>query len=481
MATVLRVRQVLASLDAKQKQALLKLLPVSTTVPVVETGAYPSALLGSFPKAESYAILGCVAEALLRLPSSKISLDALFLAIRHYLPTFSAAAETKIRASKTTEPFLSRIISTRMGLESVVRLEEGALRVEETIGGDTVVGHPDLRNNTQIFEIKLTGQLDKNWKDFLLQVFAYGALAEEATDLFLVLPLQTFLWHAEIGDWEEREAFKDLLVGYAEGLMAPSNFEAQMMAAMLLMMYRIGHHAKKEGTLVKTIANFQDYSRPYQIFLSGPQNSNMKISDGDLAAASALVLKNKAQVYVHSQYILNLCGVKEGDDWQVDVLRKNLQYTRAFGGKGVVVHVGKSVKMPIAEALETMRKAITKCLDAAHKDCPLLLETPAGQGTETLTDMKEFLDFVESFHDDRLRMCLDTCHVFACGHKPVDYIQSALSRPGLLKLIHYNDSLGDCGSCVDRHGPIGLGKIGIETMTEIAALCSSAGLPMVIE
>jgi deoxyribonuclease-4 len=481
MASTLRVRQVLGSLDSKQKQALLKLLPVSAAVPVVETGPYPSALLTSFPKAESYALLGCVAEALLRLPSSKIGLDALFLAIRHYLPTFSADAESKVRASKTTEPFLNRLVSTRMGLESVVRSEEGALRVEETIGSAPVVGHPDLRNDTQIFEIKLTGQLDKNWSAFLLQVFAYGALAEEATDLYLVLPLQTYLWHAEIGDWDEREDFKTLLVGYAQSVLAPSNLEAQLLAAMLLAMYNIGHHTQKQGSIAATIANLQDYSRPYQIFLSGNRNTKMNITDGDLAASLALVTKKNAKIYVHSQYLLNLCSVKEGDDWQVDVLKKNLQYTRAFGGKGVVVHVGSAKKMPIKDALETMRKAIAKCLDAATKDCPLLLETPAGEGTDTLTDMKEFLDFVDSFHDDRLRICLDTCHVFACGHNPIDYIQKALARPGLLKLIHYNDSKRECGSCVDRHAPIGLGHIGIEKMTEIAVLCSSAGLPMVVE
>jgi len=130
-----------------------------------------------------------------------------------------------------------------------------------------------------------------------------------------------------------------------------------------------------------------------------------------------------------------------------------------------------------------MRAAIGRCLEHAHADCPLLLETPAGQGTELLTDMKEFLDFVESFGSPKLRVCLDTCHVFASGHDPKAYLETALARPGLLKLVHYNDSLGACGSCVDRHAHIatGEGLIGFPKMSEIAAICSTHTIPMVIE
>ena len=128
-----------------------------------------------------------------------------------------------------------------------------------------------------------------------------------------------------------------------------------------------------------------------------------------------------------------------------------------------------------------MRAAIRLAMEHATVDCPLLLETPAGQGTETLKDMNEFLNFVESFKDQRVRVCLDTCHVFACGHKPLEYIGAALARPALLKLIHFNDSLGGCGSCVDRHASIGAGNIGMEGMRAIAETCTAAGLPMIIE
>jgi deoxyribonuclease-4 len=204
------------------------------------------------------------------------------------------------------------------------------------------------------------------------------------------------------------------------------------------------------------------------------------VDDSDIAATLGLVQKNNAKIYVHSQYIINLCAPNIEDNWNTKLLIKNLQVTRAFGGRGVVVHVGKSTKQTLEDALEKMRLAIHSCLEHATAECPILLETPAGQGTETLTDMNAFLDFIDSFKDNRIRMCLDTCHVFACGHKPLEYIDAALKR-GTLQLIHFNDSLGACGSCVDRHAFVGTGNIGLEGMTQIANACHKANLPMIIE
>lgn len=222
-------------------------------------------------------------------------------------------------------------------------------------------------------------------------------------------------------------------------------------------------------------------SRPYQIFLSGPQSSHMNIKPEDLAAAKKVLDARKLNVFVHSQYIINLCAKDVKDNWHTNLLQKSLEYTRAFGGKGVVVHVGKSTDQPMDQALENMRKAILTCLPYATEECPLLLETPAGQGTEVLRGMNEFIDFVDGFKDKRLRMCLDTCHVFACKHDPLAYLFKANSRPGLLKLVHYNDSLGTCGSCVDRHALVGSGHIGFEKMSDVAEFCTEHNIPMVIE
>lgn len=250
-------------------------------------------------------------------------------------------------------------------------------------------------------------------------------------------------------------------------------------AAELSAMYKIGHHAPKFPTLIKTVNEFPDPRRPYQIFLGGPQSSTMKVTDGDLAATSAFIAASKLKVYVHSQFIINLSN---DDKWNAVLLGQNLKYAVALGCRGVVVHVGKATSKPYAVALDIMRANIMCALEYATEDCPLLLETPAGQGTETLKGEDEFIAFVESFGaGSKLRVCLDTCHVFACGHKPMQFINKLAEKTDMLKLIHFNDSLEPCGSCKDRHAPIGGGHIGFAGMEEIAKRCDEMGLSMVIE
>ena len=485
MATpnTIRVRQILSNLNVNQKTALKKLLPPKLSVPDVVTNKYPSALLGIFPEDDigKYAHLGIVTEELLRLPSAELHVETLLEVLRGYLSDFSDVHEAKLRKSVTTQPYLDCVKATRVSLESVLR-EEGPLKFEDEIVFGSVAGHPDMWNKTQVFEVKTTGMMKENWTQFLFQVFAYGALMPEAKDVYLVLPLQKLVWHYSLAGWAKRTEFRTFLTSWSTTAQT-DKVMSQMNAAILCNDHCIGSHIGKQKTLTETVMAVALSPAPYQIFLSGPQNSNIKADDKDIASARALVEQTGARIFVHSQYLINLSNKTTEDAWHEKLLIKNLQVCRAFGGKGVVVHVGKSVKLRKEEALEQMRGAITRVLEHAHLDCPLLLETPAGQGTELLTDMKEFLDFVESFNSTNVRVCVDTCHVFAAGHDPKTYLESALARPGLLKLVHYNDSLGDCGSCVDRHAHIasGEGLIGFDKMSEIAELCSTHNIPMVIE
>ena len=248
--------------------------------------------------------------------------------------------------------------------------------------------------------------------------------------------------------------------------------------------HNIGYHAKKLKTVTATLLNLQQVNnKPYQMFLSGPQSTKIEIKDKELQEANAVQQSSQVRMYVHSAYIINLChepGTKE--DYGVVCLQKNLQYANIMGLKGVVVHVGKSTTMPLALALENMRKNVIMALDAATETCPLLLETPAGQGTETLTTYGDFVTFVQSFNTPKLRICVDTCHVFATGQNPLEYIQKIYALdPTLLKLVHFNDSQTPCGSCVDRHAYIGTGKIGYTALKEIADYCKDRGIPMLVE
>lgn len=475
--TTMRVRQILEHLSTPDKAELKKLLPKGIKMPELETARYPSALLGIFPKDTAYSFLGSIAEDLLRLTAVEIKNETLVERIRIYYPDVPQSAIDSVLRSKTTEPFLHLLRETRTKMEAVIR---APLSYEQVLVHGTVEGHPDAINETQVFEVKLTGMLKQNWVAFLFQVFAYAAIQVSVRDVYLVLPLQQTVWKWSLDGWMNRKAYREFLVAKSKKIQEDSL--ADMFVGNLLReQYFIGFHAPKHKSLMDTVRALPDYRKPYQIFLGGPQSTSLRIEDGELAATAGLIADNHVNLYVHSQYMINLCTLGAGDDWNVKLLMKNLQYAAAIGSKGVVVHVGKSTDKPIPEAMENMKKNLVRCLEAATVSCPLLLETPAGQGTETLKAQDEFIEFVTSIKDPRLGVCLDTCHVFACGHKPLDYISRFDAHPGLLKLCHYNDSAAPCGSCVDRHAFMGTGHIGMNGMRDIALLCSSKGVPMIIE
>jgi len=477
----IRVRNLLSHMNPIQRAELKKLLPPKLKVPDAPDTRYPNALLSIFKKEECYAQLGYVTEELLRLTPADVTVEAACVAALKWDPTLTADALDKVRKSKTTQPFLDHIIATRRKVDQVAK---GPLRYDEVVAAGAVQGHPDARTDTQLFEVKMTGQMKENWVSFLYQLFSYGALAPEATDAYLVLPLQELVWHADLRTWTDRAKFAAFLNSTATTRNAHESEDA-LTGALLRELYLIGFHASKEKSLPSTILNMalQVGPKPIQIFLSGPQNSKMNIADDELAAAAAAMHQTKLNLFIHSQYIINLCAEPgKQDDYHTSLLIKNLQYANAIGCKGVVVHVGKSTDKELPQAIENMRTNLARALEYATESCPILLETPAGQGSETLTTYTDFVEFVLKFKDPRLRVCVDTCHVFACGHNPLDYVKRLTQyNKKLLKLVHYNDSATPCGSRLDRHAFMGTGHIGMKGMIDIATHCHDHKFPMVIE
>lgn len=483
--THLRVRQIL---DSAGTAALRRMIPYGFA-PALKTEAYPSALLSYFPKKLKYACLGVLAEKLLCLDTAEdIHAESLAAAVKQTFTAFglstTLAGFDKVLASKTTQPFLNILMTTRYTMD--VHLVGKKPACGSVLKGTHVMGHPDARTPTQIFEIKLTGEYEKNWTYFLCQLFAYAALDPAATDLYLVLPLQTAVVRFDVRGWAGRSAYLARLEAAAAAMlapapMAPSAPSVPLGGAAIVHKHAIGSHMPKHPTLLETVRALPR-GVPSQIFLGPPQNARLVAKDADIAAAAAELTRRGLDVYVHAPYILNLSAVpKGGDDWATRLLERNLTIGAALGAKGVVVHVGKSTGRAEREAIESMRDFITRVLPAATPACPLLLETPAGQGTELLRGMDEFIDFVESFDTPCFRACLDTCHVFACGHCPVKYVDAMLAKPGLLRLVHYNDSMDVCGACKDRHAYVGTGKIGLDVLEAVAERCTAAAIPMVIE
>ncbi len=475
----IRVRALLSLMNSVEKAELKKLLPPKLAVPEEPAGTrYPAALLGILPAGEQYSLAGWITEDMLRYPPAEITVMRLQVVTAKWYPAVAPEALAKLVKSKTTEPYLEHLRQTRIKMRTSA---SGDLRYDEEVGGGgPVVGHPDARTDRQIYEVKMTGQLKQNWVDFLFQVFSYAALAPEVHDVYLALPLQEILWHYNVTTWVKREAFRPAL--YEAAKKKDTSGGTGLAAMKLVETYHIGSHMPKLKSLVATVHSLPP-GRPAQIFLAGPQSSRLQIADSELGETNVAIHATGTQLFIHSPYLINLCTPADKDDgYHTALLVKNLQYGVAMGARGVVVHVGKSTTQDLPTAMSHMRANVQAALAHATPDCPLLLETPAGQGTEVLRTWAEFMGFVADINDPRLRVCVDTCHVFACGTNPHEYLQQCLTtHPGAAKLIHFNDSATPCGSCLDRHAFCGQGHIGLDTMTAIAQTAHSAGIPMVIE
>jgi deoxyribonuclease-4 len=332
---------------------------------------------------------------------------------------------------------------------------------------------------TQVYEIKLTGMLKDNWIYFVFQAFSYAALLPATNQVNIVLPLQQHIWTCDVSAWTGRAAYLAALQEastYYQTTAAANKLEADEICACCC----IGSHVDRRGPFHQSIAHIKDGSVPYQFFLSGNQSSRINIKEDDIAATRAHIEATGARIFIHSPYIINLAATPgEADDYHVGCLKETARIAAAMGCSGVVVHVGKATDKEPEVAMANFRANMAAALEAATPQCPILLETPAGQGTEMLRTPEEFTYFVTSFNDRRLRACIDTCHVFACGHEPLQYIQEFPRQ--YLKLIHFNDSEGLLGSCVDRHAFMGLGRIGLSTMRAIAEFAAAAGVPALIE
>ena len=88
---------------------------------------------------------------------------------------------------------------------------------------------------------------------------------------------------------------------------------------------------------------------------------------------------------------------------------------------------------------------------------------------------------------DKLGICLDTCHIWDGGYDIVHDLDGVLNEfdriIGLerLKAIHLNDSLNPCGSHKDRHARIGEGCIGLDALVSVINHPQLRNLPFILE
>ncbi len=476
----LRIRQLLDKIGGTGRRGLNKYLP-SYSLPEDTKGMFPNAILSSYLQ-DKYSEVGILTEKLVLMPSS---VDIAVL-ISH-LPHITDATKEKIIRSKTTADYLVKLQTTQKILSDFLETQGFSLaniELDKELIGENIVGHPDgVIGSKIVIEVKTTSKLDSDHPYFIQQLSAYMALNSEFTHGILVLPLQSTI--VVIENWTQRPKYLQVLEEKAAKIIStiPTISMADLFTVQhLIQFHSIGHHIEKSKTLLETVVNMNP-AVPYQIFIASNMSSHLNIKDEDLNAAGEWVRNQKIKLYIHAPYIINLAANTE-DNWNVNYMCKLMEYGKRLGASGVVVHVGKSVALDLTVAYDQMTYAVFSILEHTDPSCPLLIETPAGQGTEMLRDKDEFVQFIQQFISEeiptKIGACVDTCHVFACGYKPSEYVDF-IGKTGLLRLVHYNDSLDICGSCKDRHASVGRGHIGLPEMTAVADFCAANNIHMIIE
>ncbi|HEX2161903.1 MAG TPA: deoxyribonuclease IV [Thermoleophilaceae bacterium] len=255
----------------------------------------------------------------------------------------------------------------------------------------------------------------------------------------------------------------------------------------------IGAHVSTAGGLVKAHGRGVEIgAEAIQVFNQSPRMWRpTRWKDDDVAAFRELMADGPiGSVVIHAVYLIN-CASKDPEIRAKSrtSLIHSLRMGAAIGADGVVLHPGSTVGEPHGEAIERVGELLREAL-AESESCPLLLEDTAGAGNTLGRSFEELAQLIElAGGDDRLGLCLDSCHLLASGfdvrtpagiEKVMDDCVAIVGEQRL-RCVHVNDSQTPLGSNRDRHAPLGDGELGAEGCGAFLSEPRFEGLPAIFE
>jgi deoxyribonuclease-4 len=228
----------------------------------------------------------------------------------------------------------------------------------------------------------------------------------------------------------------------------------------------------------------------FQFFTRNPRGSKAKKMDVQDAQALMDLARqhNFAPIIAHAPYTLNPCAadprVREFARLVVTEDLANLEY---LPGVLYNFHPGNHVGQGMETGLELVAGLLNETL-RPQQTTTVLLETMSGKGTEVGSSFEEIAAILERVElQDKVGVCLDTCHIYAAGYDIVNNLDGVLESfdktIGLsrLKAVHLNDSLTPLASRKDRHARIGRGTIGLDAIIEFINHPRLRQLPFCLE
>ena len=172
----------------------------------------------------------------------------------------------------------------------------------------------------------------------------------------------------------------------------------------------------------------------------------------------------------HDSYLINLASPNPVlRRRSLDSFRAELGRGRALGLDFLVTHPGNATDGDISSGIARNASAVSEALERCPDGPRVLLELTAGAGTSVggkFEDLAAIREAVGAPLNQRVGVCVDTCHAFSSGYDLVgDYegVWRAFDDTlGLasLELFHLNDSKHPFASHRDQHEMIGEGTLG---------------------
>ena len=256
-------------------------------------------------------------------------------------------------------------------------------------------------------------------------------------------------------------------------------------------MFKIGCHLSSSGGyLAMGKEAVRIGANAFQFFTRNPRGGAAKPLDlNDINAFNEYRKENSIiSVLAHAPYTMNACAKDAGlREFAKNTMLDDIYRLDNIDGAMYNFHPGSHVSQGVEIGIDYISSMLNEVIKEDQKTI-ILLETMAGKGSEvgrSFEEIKAIIDKTEL--NEKLGVCLDTCHVYDAGYDIVNNLDSVLDEfqkiIGLdrLKAIHLNDTKNSFSSHKDRHEKIGDGFLGIEAITKIINHEKLKELPFFLE
>lgn len=256
-------------------------------------------------------------------------------------------------------------------------------------------------------------------------------------------------------------------------------------------MFRIGCHISSAGGYLamgqRAVALG---ANTLAFFTRNPRGGSAKAADpADAREFLTLCSAEDIDLLVaHAPYTMNPCAEKPHvQEFARLAMREDLQRMELTPGQFYNFHPGSHVGLGIPIGIEKIIAVLNESL-FPEMTTTVLLETMAGKGSEVggrFEELRAIIDGVQL--QEKLGVCLDTCHVWDAGYDIVNDLDGVLTQfdsiVGLDRLhaVHLNNSKNPIGSHKDRHARITEGELPLQAIARIINHPALRQLPFILE